>query len=287
MWRLHRNKALARTLLIIYMTISLILGILVGAVLGLTGAGGGILAVPALAAGMGWSMQQAAPVALIAVAGSAAIGALEGFRHNLVRYRAAIWMALVGIPFTMLGGEIAHVLSQRVLTIMFSLVMLFVAYRFIRNRHHGATHENAIRTSKVGRLNPETGRFDWTVATALLVGAIGAITGFMTGLLGVGGGFVLVPMLRRFTNVSMHGIVATSLFVIALVGSGGVATAVLRGVVLPLQICLFFSIATAVGMIAGRYLSGLLPPHRIQQGFATVLLVVAVMLLAKATIGTV
>jgi uncharacterized membrane protein YfcA len=270
------------------MTISLILGILVGAVLGLTGAGGGILAVPALATGMGWSMQQAAPVALLAVAGSAAIGALEGFRHNLVRYRAAIWMAIAGLPFTMLGGELAHVLSQRILIFLFSLVMLFVAYRFFaRSQHHEPSHENAIRTSKVGRLNPETGRFDWSLATALLVGAIGAVTGFMTGLLGVGGGFVIVPMLRRYTNVSMHGIVATSLFVIALVGSGGVLTAVLRGVALPLQVCLFFSIATAAGMMIGRYLSGLLPPHRIQQGFATVLLVVALMLLAKATMGSV
>jgi uncharacterized protein len=62
------------------MLTSLILGAIVGAVLGLTGAGGGILAVPALVAGMGWPMQQATPVALVAVAGSAAIGALEAFR---------------------------------------------------------------------------------------------------------------------------------------------------------------------------------------------------------------
>ena len=264
------------------MTISIILGILVGAVLGLTGAGGGILAVPALATGMGWTMQQAAPVALIAVAGSAVIGAVEGFRHNLVRYRAAIWMAVVGVPFTMLGGYLAHALSQRVITFLFSLVMLFVAWRFFQRSHADSDHETAIRSGKVGRLNPETGRFDWSIATALLVGAIGAVTGFMTGLLGVGGGFVIVPMLRRFTNVSMHGVVATSLFVIALVGFGGVMTAVMRGVQLPLQVCLFFTIATAAGMVIGRYLSGLLPAHRIQQGFATVLVVVALMLLAKA-----
>lgn len=59
------------------MLISLVLGSIVGAVLGLTGAGGGILAVPALVVGMGWPMQQATPVALVAVAGSAALGALE------------------------------------------------------------------------------------------------------------------------------------------------------------------------------------------------------------------
>ena len=80
------------------MLISLILGVLVAAVLGLTGAGGGILAVPALVAGLGWSMQHAAPVALIAVAGGAGIAAIGGFRRKLVRYRAAALMAVAGIP---------------------------------------------------------------------------------------------------------------------------------------------------------------------------------------------
>ena len=82
---------------------ALSLGVVVGAVLGLTGAGGGILAVPALVVGLGWSMQQAAPVALIAVAGGAAVGAIEGFRRRLVRYRAAILMAATGIPVTFIG----------------------------------------------------------------------------------------------------------------------------------------------------------------------------------------
>lgn len=106
------------------MLISLILGSLVGAVLGMTGAGGGILAVPALVAGMGWSMQQATPVALIAVAGSAAIGTAEAWRRRLVRYRAALVMTAAGMPMTSLGVRLAHRLPQRLLMLMFALVML-------------------------------------------------------------------------------------------------------------------------------------------------------------------
>ncbi|MCP6726012.1 TSUP family transporter, partial [Klebsiella pneumoniae] len=68
------------------MPLTLLLGALVGAVLGLTGAGGGILAVPALMASQGWSVQQAAPVALLAVAAGAALGAWEGWRRGEVRY---------------------------------------------------------------------------------------------------------------------------------------------------------------------------------------------------------
>jgi len=265
------------------MTVSLLLGIFIGALLGLTGAGGGILAVPALVAGMGWSMQQAAPVALIAVSGSAAIGALEGFRRKLVRYRAALWMATIGVPFTSAGAAVARNMSQRWLMGLFALVMLFVAFRLFRHGRADEAHENTAQVHKPGKLNPETGRFDWTGSIFLLVGAIGATTGFMTGLLGVGGGFVIVPLLRRYTNVPMHGIVATSLCVIALVGAGGVVTALMHGAVLPLQICLLFSAATGIGMIIGRFLSSYLSPYKIQQGFATVLVGVALLLLTKAT----
>ena len=190
------------------MLTSLILGVLVGAILGLTGAGGGILAVPALVVGMGWTMQQAAPVALIAVAGGAAIGAAEGFRRKLVRYKAAILMAVSGVPVTSVGIRMAQALPQRTLLMLFSTVMLIVAARLYlqaRKAKDGDVGESL----RLGRIDPETGRFVWTWATAAMLGAIGALTGFMTGLLGVGGGFVIVPMLRRFTNLSMHGIVAT------------------------------------------------------------------------------
>ena len=95
------------------MALSLILGILVGGVMGVTGAGGGILAVPALVGGLGWTVQQAAPVALIAVASGASIGALDGLRRGQVRYRAAILMAVVGIPCTSPGLQLAHSLSPQ------------------------------------------------------------------------------------------------------------------------------------------------------------------------------
>ncbi|MBC7704860.1 sulfite exporter TauE/SafE family protein [Variovorax sp. RTB1] len=261
------------------MLISALLGILVGAILGLTGAGGGILAVPALVVGMGWPMQQAAPVALIAVAGGAALGAAEGFRKKLVRYKAALLMAVAGIPVTGFGIRTAHMLSQRVLLALFACVMLIVATRLILQARHAAS---GLEAGRLGRINPATGRFEWTWITAVLLAAIGALTGFMTGLLGVGGGFVIVPLLRRFTDVSMHGIVATSLLVIALVGIGGVATSMLHGTDVPVAVTVYFSLATAAGMMLGRLASSRLSARHVQQGFALVLVVVATGLLGKA-----
>ncbi|KVD07329.1 hypothetical protein WI80_18565 [Burkholderia ubonensis] len=267
------------------MLISLVLGGIVGAVLGLTGAGGGILAVPALVVGMGWPMQQATPVALVAVAGSAALGALEGFRRGLVRYRAAFLMAAAGVPLTTLGVRLAHVLPQRVLLALFAATMLVVAGRLLQQALR--TPGGAVQASPlcVGRVNPDTGRLVWSWPAGVALASTGAVTGLMTGLLGVGGGFVIVPMLRKFTDVSMHGIVATSLMVIALVGTGGVIATLAAGTHAPLDVTLWFTATTALGMAAGRGVSRFLSARHVQVGFAAALVCVALGLLVKAVIG--
>lgn len=264
------------------MLISLSLGALIGAVLGLTGAGGGILAVPALVFGMGWPIQQATPVALVAVAGSAAVGALEAFRKRLVRYRAALLMALAGAPATLVGAYFARMLPQRLLLALFAAVMLVVALRLLRHtlaRAAAAPHHSA---ACVARIDPATGRFDWTWLTAGALAGTGALTGLMTGLLGVGGGFVIVPMMRKFTDASMHAIVATSLMVIALVGSGGVLATAMQGTAFPFDVALWFSVATAAGMLAGRLVSHRVSARYVQSGFAVMLVCVALGLIGKA-----
>ncbi|WP_322102581.1 sulfite exporter TauE/SafE family protein [Paraburkholderia sp. J41] len=267
------------------MIVSLALGAMIGALLGLTGAGGGILAVPAIVVGMGWPMQQATPVALIAVACSAAIGAIEAFRRRLVRYRAACCMALAGVPATWLGVQLAQRLSQRVLLALFAVVMLVVAVRLLWQTV--ARRETPPEASRlcVARINPDTGRLAWSARTAFALASTGALTGLMTGLLGVGGGFIIVPMLRKLTNISMHGIVATSLMVIALVGSGGVAATVLHGVPLRPGVTLWFTLATVAGMVLGRRASRRVGARPTQIGFASVLVCVACGLLAKAAAG--
>ncbi|HTH59852.1 MAG TPA: sulfite exporter TauE/SafE family protein [Paraburkholderia sp.] len=269
------------------MLISLLLGVVVGAILGLTGAGGGILAVPSLVFGMSWPMQQATPVALVAVAGSAAVGAIEAFRKGLVRYRAALLMAAVGMPITAVGARLARALPQRLLLALFACVMLFVAIRLLRQtlRRHAAAHDGHSSSLCIAHIDPATGRFDWSWPTALTLAATGALTGLMTGLLGVGGGFIIVPMMRKLTDVSMHGIVATSLMVIALVGGGGVITTAMHGTAFPLGVALWFSGATAAGMIGGRLVSHRMAAHHVQLGFASILVCVAVGLLIKAFVA--
>ena len=260
------------------MGLSALLGALVGAVLGLTGAGGGILAVPALSLGMHWTMQQAAPVALIAVALGAAVGAVEGLRKGLVRYKAALLIALSSLPLVYLGQALAQHMQQSTLQAAFAAVMLLVAWRMHRQAGTGP----AARTDAPARIHPVSGKFIWTPSTALLLACIGGGTGLLTGLLGVGGGFVIVPMLRRYTQVSMQGVVATSLAVIALVGSGGVASAMLRHADIAWLPAAVFSATTALGMMTGRWFIHRISPSQVQAAFAILLALVALGMLVSA-----
>lgn len=263
------------------MTLVIVLGIFIGAIMGLTGAGGGILAVPVLVAGMHWTMQQAAPVALIAVAAGAAVGAVDGFRHGLVRYKAAILMAICGVPITRVGQQWAHLLPQFVLMGGFALLMLVVSWRFYKQsvQTHLNLEEDTLRLAYISR---ETGKFIWTPVAGLILAGIGMLTGLMTGLLGVGGGFLIVPLMRRFTHLAVPGIVATSLFVITLVGSGGVVNALLAGAELPVIETTGFVGAMISGMLVGRRVSRKLQPWQVQRGFAALLFIVSAYMLFKA-----
>ncbi|WP_440029487.1 TSUP family transporter [Chromobacterium amazonense] len=234
------------------MLLMLALGMLLGAILGLTGAGGGILAIPALMAAQGWSLPQAAPVALLAVVAGAALGA------RLAQQLSSAWLA----------G-------------LFALAMLTVAARTWR-----AAHPEAILSQKprqtLCRLNPDTGRLRWNVLSAAALAGVGAFTGLLTGLLGVGGGFVIVPALRRLSDLGMQAIIATSLLVIALVGSGGVVSALWHGARPPLPLSAGFVLAAMAGMLLGRRLSRRLSPQQLLRGFALLVAAIGVAMLWRA-----
>ena len=261
------------------MWIAIVSGVLIGAIMGLMGAGGGILAVPVLVAGLGWSMQQAAPVALVAVTAGAVVGTVDGFRHRLVRYKAAMLMAACGIPMTHLGQVWAKQLPQHWLMGGFAFLMLLVARRFYgQARQDQASSDDVLYLAFI---NEVTGKFIWNPVSALVLACIGLFTGLMTGLLGVGGGFLIVPLMRRFTNLAMPGIVATSLFLITMVSGGGVINALWSGAELPWVETSGFVAAMVSGMLVGRFLSRKLKPQQVQLGFAALLVALSVYLWLK------
>lgn len=252
-------------------------GLVIGVLLGLIGAGGGILAVPALMTTQGWTVAQAAPVGLLAVTLSALVGTFEGLFKRIVRYRAALWIALISIPTARYGVHLADIVSPVWLTLAFSLVMLIVAYRIFFNKV--TDHGNA-----PCKVNQSTGRLIWNVKTASFLAGIGVVAGLLTGLLGVGG-VVIVPALRKFTDLDMRSIVATSLMIIFLIGGVSISAHVLDGFQYPVSVTLTFVLACIVGMLIGRSLMQRIDSNKVQKIFATTVVGVAMYLIYSALMG--
>lgn len=191
------------------------LGAITGLVLGLTGAGGGIVAVPLLVLVMHLSLAQAAPISLLAVALGASLGMILGLRQGTVRYRAALLLATAGLLASPLGIYFASILPNAVLLALFSVLLAFQAWR------SRGTDASLQRQPLPCTLNAQSGKFVWQGTCALIMSLTGLLTGFLSGLLGVGGGFILVPSLSRNTELKMQSITATSLMVLTLVSLGG------------------------------------------------------------------
>jgi uncharacterized membrane protein YfcA len=263
------------------MLTSLILGLAVGLILALTGAGGGILAVPLLVFGTHIGVAQAGPIGLMAVGMAAALGALLGLRAGLVRYRAAGLIALTGMLLSPAGLWIAHRIDNRWLSVLFALVLLYVAFNTFRKARarKPAVSEGRARRPVCVR-SPDTGRFIWTRPCARALTLSGSVAGLLSGLLGVGGGFVMVPALQRYTDLAMQSAVATSLAVIALISMTGVASSAAAGT-LAWGIALPFSAGALAGMLGGRRLSARLSGVHLQTAFAGVSALVALGMIAK------
>jgi len=275
--------------------VSVILGLIVGLVLGLTGAGGSVFAVPLLVLGLGWTITQAVPVALIAVCASATMGTLAAWNVSYVRYRAALLMALASCVSAPLGLRMADRISESRLAVAFATVMLVVAARLLIQARRAPAETRIVRSAIAGdgtpargplcRVHAQTGRLVWTSTCALAVSGIGAVTGLLSGALGVGGGFVIVPALRASTALSMHSAIATSLMAIALTSAITVVASLAMGHHLPGMVALPFVIGSLGGMVLGRRLAPRLAGPLLQQGFAVTMIVAAVLIMARVAPG--
>ncbi len=263
---------------------SFLLGSLVGLLLALTGAGGGILAVPLLVFSLHLGLAEAAPIGLLAVGLAAAMAATLGLRDGIVRYRAASLMGGLAMALAPLGVAAAQRVPNTPLTVAFAAVLVLSAWRMWQRArlalraHAGAPVAHATLPCV---LDARDGRLVWTRPCAQALALTGVAAGMLSGLLGVGGGFVIVPALTRFTELSARSIVATSLAVIALASVGGVGAAAWKGTI-AWEIALPFAIGSVFASVLARLIASRVAGPRLQQAFAVVSACVAVLLLARA-----
>lgn len=267
------------------MTAIICLGIAVGLVMGLTGAGGGVLAVPLLVFLTGLPVQSVAPIGLLAVSVAAAMAAIIGLKAGQVRYKAAMLMGAVGLAGSPAGFWLAQRTDPKALGLGFALVLVWVAFNAFRTSTATGADSidappEAARSSCPCIQSHVTGRFVWTWPCARALVFSGAAAGFLSGLLGVGGGFVLIPALQRFTNLNNQSVTLTSLAVIAIVSAFGVLNSAGAGV-FNYEIGIPFALAAMAGMLTARQVAMKIPAHHLKRTFGLLCLVVAGLMLVR------
>lgn len=183
--------------------LALLLAVVMGLALGLLGGGGSILAVPILVYAMGFGAKEAVAASLAVVGLTSLFGAAEHWREGHVRLRIALVFGPIAATGAYLGAHLAGFVSGTVQLSLFGVVMLVAAFFMFRNDGPGEDGKESSSDGSVGRL-------------LLRFAAPGLGVGVLTGLVGVGGGFLIVPALVLLGEISMQVAVGTSLLVIAM-----------------------------------------------------------------------
>ena len=254
-------------------------GLLIGLVLGLTGAGGSLFAVPLLALLLQMPLQQATGVALGAVAASAFFGVLQRDRSDIA-WGPALIILVGGSLSAPLGRWLSAYFDELWLLMAFSLLLLWVAFAMWRQAVTSPDKAQVLRAdtghSDADKPRAYCERIDgqWRLgAPCIAVAGLGGIgVGLLSGLLGVGGGFVIVPLLTLVAGLTMQQAVASSLLVISLVSGSGFLSYCWFSGALDFALLLQVSMGGVAGMLLGaRFAARLAGPH-LQQGFAVMLL---------------
>lgn len=237
--------------------------LLIGLSLGLLGSGGSILTVPVLVYLLGQEEK-------VAIAGSLGIvglvslaGAVPHALRRQVAWSNVLWFGLPGMAGTWLGALLSRYVSGTTQLVLFAVVMLLAAFLMMR----------APRAASAGR----PPRAAWKIVLD------GILVGVLTGLVGVGGGFLIVPALVLLGGMPMHLAVGTSLLIIALKSASGFVKylAVLgeQGLTLDWPVLGTFGAVGVLGTFGGSYLGSRIPQAALRRVFGALLVLMAAFIL--------
>jgi uncharacterized membrane protein YfcA len=236
------------------------LALLIGIVLGMLGGGGAILTLPMLVYVVGIEPKAAIAMSLFVVGSTSVVGATLHSRAGRVQWKIGAVFGAAAMGGAFAGGRLARFVPGSALLVAFAVVMLVTAIAMLRGRS-----ENA------GETRP--------FALARVI-ALGAAVGIVSGLVGAGGGFLIVPALILFGGLAMRDAVGTSLFVIALQSFAGFAGHVAH-VDLDWTLAGIVTAAAVIGTIAGASVGKKVSPDALRLGFAWLVLAMGLFMVAR------
>lgn len=237
---------------------------LIGLTLGLLGGGGSILTLPLLTYVAGVEPRSAIASSLLVVGTTSIIGAIGHARAGRVRWRTALVFGGAGMVGAVAGSRVAAHLPAKLLMVLFALLMLVTAIAMLRGRRPSASAP------------PErSAELPWISAIIY-----GAAVGSVTGLLGAGGGFLIVPALVLLGQLEMPVAVGTSLVVISMSSFSGLASR-LGHVSISWSLTAMVTAAAVIGTIVGGQLADRVSAASLRKGFGVLVLGMAALVLGK------
>ena len=267
--------------------LTVVLGALVGFSLGLTGGGGAIFAVPMLVYVLGVPAREAVGISLLTVGSTAFVGFVQRARRSMVEFPTGLLFALAGMIGAPIGSKLADFVPEPLLLAMFAGLMFLIAIRMWLKANEKASHLPILADDNAGptcRRDPE-GRLRLTSQCAMLLGIVGLSAGILTGVFGVGGGFIIVPALVSFACMGMQRAIGTSLLIITLVSLSGTTGHLLAGKELSLQTSGLFTSGSLIGLFIGSWLAQRLAGPMLQRLFAISIVLVATYVILRSRSG--
>jgi uncharacterized protein len=244
------------------LTVVLLLSVLIGVTLGLLGGGGSILTVPILVYVAGQDAKTAIATSLLVVGVTSAAGMISHARAGRVRWRTGLLFGAAGMVGAYGGGRVAEFIPGTALLVAFGIMMVVTSVAMLRGRRD-VTPEHPSEDLPVGRILLE-----------------GAVVGAVTGLVGAGGGFLVVPALVLLGGLPMATAVGTSLLVIAMKSGAGLL-GYLASTPIDWQLAGLVTAAAVVGSVAGGRLAGRIPEAQLRRAFGWFVLTMAVFVLVQ------
>jgi hypothetical protein len=243
-------------------TLTIALAVIVGISLGLLGGGGSILTVPLLAYVAGMDAKQAIATSLLVVGVTSAVGAISHARAGRVQWRTGLVFGAAGMAGAYAGGLLARFIPGTVLLIGFAVIMIATAVAMLRGRKDVSAGE-APRSLPVFKIVLE-----------------GLVVGLVTGLVGAGGGFLVVPALALLGGLPMPLAVGTSLVVIAMKSFAGLA-GYLSSVHIDWRLAIGVTVAALVGGLIGARLTAMVNPDALRKAFGWFVLAMSSVILGQ------
>lgn len=262
------------------MLIGYFLSVVIGFTLGIFGGGGSILTVPVLVYIFHIPPVMATAYSLFIVGVSTLFGAISQIKEKLINFKAAITFAVPSLTGTFIARKfIIPSVPEKILEIngylltkdtailiFFSIIMLLASYSMIKGRKE----EN--QSSKEKKLN-----ITFTVISSFFIGLI-------TGIVGAGGGFLIIPALVFLMNLDMKSAVATSILIISVNSLVGFTGSFMSGAVLDFKFLILFTILTIIGILLGIYFSKNIPSQKLKPAFGWFVLIMGAFILIKETL---